>query len=184
MRCAECGRETAEESQYCALCGAPVSQQRSMAAAPSPGGPGDAIATDQRTPLADQEAAQDALSGGRAGQRHRRRGPLMMVGVALAVLVAVIVAITIANSSSGRQLTVDQLRPGDCLPGSNMGLGTGRPWPDLVTAVPCTQRHLAEVFFAGNVWPQTVTAYPGDNSVYYQALARCADAFAEDPDAI
>jgi hypothetical protein len=35
---------------------------------------------------------------------------------------------------------------------------------------------LAEVFFAGNAWPQSM-AYPGDNAVYSQADARCSAAF-------
>jgi hypothetical protein len=46
-----------------------------------------------------------------------------MVGVGLVVLVAVVVAIAAASSST-RQLTWDQLQPGDCLQGSDLGLGT------------------------------------------------------------
>jgi hypothetical protein len=50
----------------------------------------------------------------------------------------------------------------DCLTGSDLGLGTGGTWPDLVTVMPCTQRHTAEVFFAENAWPQSM-AYSGNN---------------------
>lgn len=103
---------------------------------------------------------------------------LAMAGPLLAVLVpaAIIFAAVFLHSSSTNQLTADQLRPGDCLTGSNMGLGNSNPWPDYVTAVPCTQRHLAEVFFAGDAWPQSL-AYPGDNSIASQADARCSTAF-------
>jgi Septum formation len=58
-----------------------------------------------------------------------------------------------------------------------MGLGTSSPWPGLFPAVPCTQRHLAEVFFAGNVWPQSQTTYPGDNAVNGESNTRCLAAF-------
>ncbi len=58
-----------------------------------------------------------------------------------------------------------------------MGLGTDSVWPDYVTAVPCTQRHAAEVFFAGNGWPQSL-AYPGDNTVGNEAFDRCANTIA------
>jgi hypothetical protein len=115
------------------------------------------------------------------GQRtglSSRWDALAMAGPLLAVLVpgAIIVAVVFLHSSSTNQLTAYQLRPGDCLTGSNMGLGNSNPWPDYVTAVPCTQRHLAEVFFAGDVWPQSL-AYPGDNSIASQADARCSTAF-------
>jgi DivIVA domain-containing protein len=56
VRCAECGQKTAKASQYCVLCGAPVAQQRSMAAEPSTGGAGGAIAVGQATPPARWEA--------------------------------------------------------------------------------------------------------------------------------
>jgi hypothetical protein len=87
------------------------------------------------------------------------------------------VPLALRTSSSGRQLTVDQLQAGDCLTGSNLGLGTSSPWPDQVTAVPCTQLHLAEVFFAGNAWPQSPTKYPGTNAIKHQSDDRCNLAF-------
>jgi hypothetical protein len=115
---------------------------------------------------ADQQAAPD----------KSRRKAIIMVGVALVALAAVIAAITIMSSST-RQLTADQLQPGDCLTGSSLGLGAGGDWPDEVTAVPCTQRHLAEVFFAGNAWPQSLTSYPGFNAAGDQGYSRCLAAF-------
>jgi hypothetical protein len=94
--------------------------------------------------------------------------------VALAALVAVIVA---KSSSGANQLSWDQLRPGDCLAGSNMGLGKSTPWPDEVARVACTQPHEAEAFFTGVNWPQSM-AYPGGKAVDDQARARCGPAFA------
>ena len=185
IRCAECGTETAEATQDCSVCGAPAAEQRSVAAEPTADGPGMAVATRQQAPPADQETVQDAPADQQAAPDKSRRNALVMVGVALVALAAVIAAVAIASSSatsssatssSARQLTEGQLQPGDCLTGSNLGLGTDSDWPDEVTAVSCTQRHLAEVFFADNVWSQSL-AYPGDNAASNQANARCFSAF-------
>jgi hypothetical protein len=182
MRCAKCGHETPDASKgqaavrvlgdagwreivpalYCAHCAAPVRRQRSVRAEP-PGGTGDVTTWPQP---ADQ----------RTGVRMPPRRGLVIAGVLLAGLVAAFVGVGLGHSSSGQQLAVDQLRPRDCLTGSNLGLGTSNPWPDLVTAVPCTQMHLAEVFFAGNAWPQSL-AYPGENAIANQAANRCTIAF-------
>src|SRR5215470_16221783 len=57
-RCAECGAETAETTEFCAMCGAPAVGQRPVAADPWAGGPGDdletvrAMARDARRPPA------------------------------------------------------------------------------------------------------------------------------------
>ena len=109
------------------------------------------------------------------GTRRGRKGWLWAGGGVLAAGVAAAIAVSVATSTS--QLTLNQLRPGDCLAGSNLRLGAGGDWPDEVTAVPCTQRHLAEVFFAdNNFWPQSLS-YPGRSKVDYQARARCWSAF-------
>jgi hypothetical protein len=176
MRCAECGAETADATQTCALCGAPISQQRSVAAASVPGGVEDAVAQCEPAPADDQQVPQHVPASKRTGPGSRRRA-LALAGVGLGLLVAVIVAIGVANSSSGGQLTEDQLQPGDCLTGSNLELGTGSTWPYTVTAVPCTQPHEGEVFFSGNVWPQSLSAYPGKNTVITQGYSRCNVAF-------
>lgn len=73
-------------------------------------------------------------------------------------------------------LTADQLKPGDCLTGSDLGLGTNSPWPDSVTVVSCAKWHIAEVFFTGNAWPQS-QPYPGDAALNSQADDRCDAAF-------
>ena len=178
MQCAECGAESAEATQVCARCGAPITQQWPVAADPSTGEPNDPIA-----PFPHQLVRQQT------GSRFRR-GALVLAGTGLVVLTAVIAVIATSSSStssapstppapsatSGFQLTEDQLQPGDCLQGSDLGLGIGSPWPVYFTVVPCTQPHLGEVFFARNVWPQSLP-YPGDDTISNQAEERCADAF-------
>src|SRR5262249_36090604 len=112
--------------------------------------------------------------GQRAGRRSLAWAPL---GIAAVSFVAALAATIIASGPSATDgLTVDQLQPGDCLTGSNLGLGSGSTWPDFVTAVPCTKQYLAEVFFAGNVWPQS-RADPGDNAISDQVYSRCLTAF-------
>ena len=135
MKCLECGAENAEATQVCARCGLPVAQRPSVAAAPAAG----------RT------------------EPSSRRNALILGGLGLVLLLAVTVLVWSVNtivtslSTSSRstaspptaspprastgQLAIGQLQPGDCLAGSNLGLGRGRPWPDLVTAVPCIKEH-------------------------------------------
>jgi Septum formation len=90
--------------------------------------------------------------------------------------VAVVATVIVAVPSLTGYLTEDQLRPGDCLTGSNLGLGTDSDWPYLARAVPCSAQHLGEVFFAGNAWARSL-AYPGDNAISDGAQARCLSAF-------
>jgi hypothetical protein len=147
-QCLECGAESAGAAEICARCGAPV----------------------------------DEPPGERTSPGDSRRGNLIWGGGAIAVFVALIAVIGVTATSaspanqSANQLTWDQLQPGDCLAGSDMGLGAGGWWPDLVTQVACTQRHEAEVFFVGDIWPQSL-AYPGDTALGSQAYARCTAAF-------
>jgi hypothetical protein len=97
---------------------------------------------------------------------------------ALAALVAVFAVVgAVQKSSRAHELTESQLVAGDCLTGSNMGLDTDSAWPNSVTAVPCTQPHLAEVFFAGNPWPESLTTYPGNGAVNATIDATCSSAF-------
>jgi hypothetical protein len=186
VRCLECGAESAEATGICARCGAPVILPPSAATDPAAGEAGDWI-----VPLPGDVPYQ--LAGRRAEAGHRRRHAPVLAGVGLVVLAAVTAVIVIstrstppgsaasapsaASASPVRQLTVDQLQPGDCLQGSDLGLGTSSDWPDLVTAVPCTHSHIAEVFFAGDAWPQNL-AYPGDDALSNQADDRCSSAFA------
>jgi len=127
--------------------------------------------------LVGKEARQgvsDQPGGQRAGRRHLRWGPLAIFGLGLvAAVVAMLIALVPALTG---HLSLGQLRPGDCLTGSNLGLGTGSTWPPMVTAVPCTSQHLGEVFSAGNAWPKSM-AYPGDNAVGNQGYTHCLSAF-------
>jgi DivIVA domain-containing protein len=179
IRCLECGAESAGTVQVCARCGAPVAQQPSLTPEAVAGGSAHSV-------MLPHEVA-----GQRAGTGFRWN-VLVMVGVATALTVSLLIVGLTSLRSSARpqartsalstsappQLTVDQLQPGDCLRGSDIGLGTDSTWPSLVTAVPCTQQHVAEVFFAGNAWPQSLAAYPGDDAVNNTANDRCDTAFA------
>jgi uncharacterized membrane protein YhaH (DUF805 family) len=182
-RCWECGAETAEAAPVCTRCGAPVGHQPPVADAEA-GGPGGYIASPHDV----------------SGQRNRpgsRRYALVIAGVALAVLaagIAVIAVIAIKNPptssisptasspptpssspmASASQLTYDQIRPGDCLQVPN--INTITTWPYFFTVVSCAGPHTGEVFFNGDIWPQSL-AYPGDNPVGNQADARCVRAF-------
>jgi hypothetical protein len=82
---------------------------------------------------------------------------------------------TSSSTPGARYLTVDQLRAGNCLQGPP-DVNTSSTWPDLVTAVPCTKEHLAEVFFAGNYW-RAGSAFPGNAVIYHQAQVECRKAF-------
>jgi DNA-directed RNA polymerase subunit RPC12/RpoP len=177
IRCLECGAEPAETARVCVRCGAPVGLDQPVATAPAAGGPGSAIA-----PLA---AGAPAGPRGQRTRRYSRRKGLVVTGVGVVILAAPITVIGVMDSyapsanqsaSSTNQPTSDQLRPGDCLAGSNMDLGTSTPWPEHVTRVPCTKRHEAEVFFAANVWPQS-QAFPGKAAIDSQADTRCGKAF-------
>jgi hypothetical protein len=75
-------------------------------------------------------------------------------------------------------LLLSQFRAGDCLTGSNMDLNKNTPWPKVTTAVPCSQSHTAEVFYANlNFWPKGDT-FPGTSRITTQANAACDNAFA------
>ena len=175
MRCVECGAET-DPAPVCAQCGAPPIGQWPVAAEE----PSDSLA---------------APPGQQARWVHRARGPMVIIGLGLlALIVAVVIATTMSlghqavktssghrakKTSSGpqtlRSLTEDELRAGDCLQVSDLG-NDNTPWPGVVYAVSCTQRHTAEVFFADNVWLPS-RSYPGDSAINDKWNARCLRAF-------
>ena len=180
MRCLECGAEPAETAQVCVGCGAPVGLQEPVAAAPAAGGSGSSIA-----PL--PASTRYGVPGQRTRSGYSRRKALVVGGVGVTLAGALFTGLAVTNelswdqtgssTSSTTQPTGQQLRAGECLAGSNMSLGTSTPWPDYVTVVACTKRHEAEVFFAGNNWPQSL-AFPGKDAVDSQSDARCHAAFA------
>jgi hypothetical protein len=123
VRCLQCGAESALAAELCPGCGAPLSYQHPVVAWGPFGPPG--------------QWTWPGYSG-------RKIPDLASAGLAVvAALVAVIVAHSSARSAD--QLTYDQLRAGDCLAGSNMGLGTGAIWPDYVTQVACTKPQSTDV---------------------------------------
>jgi hypothetical protein len=188
--CLECGAENAGAAQVCDRCGAPLAHQPPAAA----GTAGEARGS---IPLPHELADRRNRPGA-------RRNALIVAGLGFVLLVAVTVVVAsvtmiITRSVSSRpsassarptaskspaasgspapsasQLTYDQLQPGDCVQVPN--IDTIFNFPDLFTAVPCTQSHTGEVFFSGDIWPQSL-AYPGDNKVNNQADARCTRAF-------
>lgn len=156
MRCLECGADSAEATEVCARCGAPASYQPSAA---------------------------DPAVAPQAGPSGPSRRLLIAVGVAAALVAA---AGLIAGSEhsgspassvpSAGQLTIYQLRAGDCLPGSGQDPANFNELNGPFTAAPCTQPHTTEVIFAGNAWPRSL-AYPGDQAVFDDGYVRCVMAF-------
>jgi hypothetical protein len=113
------------------------------------------------------------------GSRRRRRGYLIGGVVLAAAAVGALVAVLIPGSKppppAPRQLAYNQLQTGDCLTGGNLAgvLGTDNPWPAKVTAVPCNEGHVAEVYYANeHFWPQN-DAFPGYNTLVDQAATQC-----------
>ena len=85
---------------------------------------------------------------------------------------------TASPTPTAGPLLLTQLRVGDCLTGSNLDLNQNTPWPKLAQAVPCSQSHTAEVFYANaHFWPKDM-AYPGSSAINSQATKGCNTAFA------
>jgi hypothetical protein len=201
MRCRECGAEAAEAARFCAQCGTPVIPQPSAAA----GGPGDSTRlpnelvgqraghrSRRNAPiiigagLAALAAviAAIALAGSTSPSRSSaspsppaspsRASASPSRASASPSRASASPSPPVSSAPSVGQLTRDQLQPGDCL--QVPGINTISQWPGVFTAVPCARPHTGEVFFAGNIWPQSL-AYPGDQPVNDQAEARCDRAF-------
>jgi hypothetical protein len=140
--------------------------------------------------------------GGTTPQPPRKRPKwLIPAGAAAAVLViAVVLVLTLGSSSSNKNagsstsapptqsasavatpttgnLQVSQFQVGDCLTGANLQLNQNTPWPKLSLAVPCSQAHTAEVFYANDYYWSKNTAFPGGQAVAQAASAECNKAF-------
>jgi hypothetical protein len=202
MTCPECGAESAEAAQVCARCGASIARQGSVGADPAEGGSGDQIAPSAGDGPHQPAGQRPEPSARRNALVLACLGVVVLVAVTALVWSATTIVARLSSSAasrssasaaprssasasrrssasptaSARQLTFDQLKPGDCLQGPGLNLGTTNPWPDYFNVVSCTQQHTAEVFFADNAWP-SAQAYPGDNKVESQADARCNTAF-------
>lgn len=157
------------------------------------------LVADIPVPSAPSAAAPgDAVAQRRDGGGSRRLAiavtavALVSVVALVALVGAVVVVVSAAHSTSPSHLANRTrpvaekswwlswfgLRPGDCLNSSNLGLGTDNGFPDAVIAVPCSRQHGAEVYFAGNLWPESLANYPGDTAVADLADAQCRKAFA------
>jgi hypothetical protein len=138
-----------------------------------------------------------------AGSSGRRRGPRWLLVAGISAAVAAIIAVFIistghhnaavvhptasatpskvrptasATPTTGN-LTLQELQVGDCLTGKDLDLNTDNPWPKVSTAVPCSQAHTAEVFYANNnFWPKT-GPYPGNSAISKAGTAACDNAF-------
>jgi len=198
MRCPECGAESPEAAEVCARCGVPTGQRVPVAADLAGGAPGDPIAPPAEDGPHQPASQQPAPSARRNALALACRGIVLLVALSvLAWAVTTIIArlspstpsassassnSTSSPSSSSRSLgfpsAYDGLQAGYCLVGSDLGLGTGSPWPEAFTVIPCSQQHVAEVFFADNLWPSSPTyPYPGDSKILSQAEMRCNTAF-------
>src|SRR5262249_34339565 len=136
-------------------------------------------------PISYQPSAADPVVAQQAGRSGPSRRLLITVGMAAALVVVVGLIARLDHSGSSAssipstdQLTIYQLRAGDCLQDSGQTLANFNQLNGPFTAALCTQPHTDEVFFAGNAWPRSL-AYPGDQAVYDDGLARCIMAFSE-----
>jgi len=143
--------------------------------------------------------------GGPAKPPRKRPKWLIPAGAAAAIVVVVVaLVLTLGSGSSNKgnngpgptttptqtqsaspqttptvgELQLAQLRAGDCLTGANLQLNSSAPWPKLSTAVPCTQAHTAEVFYASNNYWSKNGGYPGNATIKKDATAACDNAFA------
>jgi serine/threonine protein kinase len=142
----------------------------------------------------------------RSGQPRKRPRWLLPVGAGVAVLVVVVALVLALGGKSPKpvaagqsttpspspsrsasptahatptvgDLQLAQFQVGDCLTGSNMDLNTNTPWPKITLAVPCSQSHTAEVFYASSAFWAKGGVYPGDSTISKAANAECDTAF-------
>jgi serine/threonine protein kinase len=143
---------------------------------------------------------------GTTSQPPRKRPKwLIPAGAAAAIVaIAVVLVLTLGSGSSNKgnagsgpattpaqthsaspqatptvgELQLAQLQIGDCLTGANLQLNSSAPWPKLSKAVPCTEDHTAEVFYANNNYWGKGASYPGNATIKKDATAACDSAFA------
>ncbi len=191
-RCLECGAENAGAAQVCARCRAPIARQVSVSADQAEDGSGE--------PMESLPGESVLQAVGQPPGPGSRRNAWIMAGLGLVLLVSLTVLVAsvtmIAARSASRpsapsapsfspsssspaafEVVEDGLQAGDCLTGSDLGLGTSNPWPGTFSVVPCTRPHVAEVFLAADAWPLSMESYPGDSRIDNEADARCNAAF-------
>jgi len=196
--CLQCGAENAGRAQVCARCGAPLAHQPPVTA-------GAAGESRDSIPLPHELAGRRSRPGARRNALVIAGAGLTALVAVIAVLALatsptspVRPAASKSPAASGspvtsgspaaskspaasgspapptNQLTYEQVQPGDCVQVPH--ITTISNYPDVFTVVPCSQSHTREVFFSGDIWPQS-SAYPGDNNVNNTAIARCDRAF-------
>jgi hypothetical protein len=141
------------------------------------GGPAWAAGTPLPSEVPGSFPLPAELTGAETSPRRRRL--VLLTAAAVTVVAAVAVTAIVVGKTSAhkpaRELTIGQLRAGDCLQGPP-DINTAISWPYIVTAVPCRDRHLAEVYFSANYWP-TAMAFPGEGTIAPQARTACGKAF-------
>jgi len=75
------------------------------------------------------------------------------------------------------EIRYTQLQVGDCLTGSNLHLNAAGALPVLIRAVPCSQGHIGEVFFADQAYWNKHRSFPGESIVSEEATTKCDTAF-------
>jgi hypothetical protein len=134
-------------------------------------------------PIAPVHASIPARSAARA--RGPRSGRPHMPGKVVALFVAAVALALIGmaanNGSSGPSTTqgwlfLSDYQPGDCL-AATYPLGSGVPWPEPAEAVPCTQPHAFEVFYANPYFWSPEAGHPFPPEPSQQAHDQCFTAF-------
>jgi len=157
---------------------------------PQPGGPQPSVPGEWYAPGAPPQPA-----------RKRPKWLIPAAAAAAIVAIAVVLVLTLGSGSSNNasggsgqptqshsaspqttptvgELQLSQLQAGDCVTGANLQLNQTTPWPKLSQAVPCTQAHLAEVFYADNSYfAKKGSSYPGNATIKNDATAACNSAF-------
>jgi eukaryotic-like serine/threonine-protein kinase len=113
-----------------------------------------------------------AAPAGRSRASRSRTAKFTVAGFMGASLILVLIGMASNHRPSAPSLSLPDYQPGDCL-SLSFSLGSSGPWPDPVTAVPCTQRHTFEVIYANyNFWPSG-QAYPGQSELDDQGAGVC-----------
>jgi DivIVA domain-containing protein len=131
------------------------------------------------------------ITGAEPPPRHRRTAILTAVAVTLVAAVAA-TAIVLGKASvhkptaaqaptptaapTAQELTIDGLSAGTCIQGPP-DFNTANTVPELVTAVPCTRQHFAEVYFFSDVYWSVFMAFPGNAAISRRSDAQCRKAF-------
>jgi hypothetical protein len=126
-------------------------------------------------PAAAAETLQAAPAGAKPGSGRNAGRVILLIAGGLVVVIGIVVGVVVAsNGDSGKPLTFNQLRVGDCLSGD--GLNFTQALPTTYFALPCGQQHVAQVFYRNlGFWPSS-KAWPGFNAIEHQGTVGCDNA--------